>query len=323
MIDGSRTPKPSGAVSPTTLALVLLVLLASLLAGCGPEESGARPAPLSERTLTLAYVGWDESVAISHLAKVLLEERTDHGNVKLERVEPEAAFRGVADGEFDAFLNVRLPNHSALLREVEGDVATMDSWLIGTTRSSLAAPSYTNARDLEEIRRTGADRALGIRPYGSPITTPDDPVPADVLSKYGLENDFSHPDEEAMLREVERLYEDREPFVFLAWTPHWMNEEYDLNYIEDPERELGNLTVPARPHMIARKDLSERNPLAHALIDAMLLTEHQATSLQLAIREAGSPEKGARAWARDHKKLTDGWIESARNRISAREDREG
>lgn len=304
------------ALGSSALASLLILALAALAAGCGPEESGASPAPLSERTLTLAYVGWDENVAISNLTKVLLEERTDHGEVRLKSVGPEAAFRGVADGEFDAFLDVWLPNQSDLLREVEGDVATMNSWLIGTTRSSLAAPAYMNVRNLEGVRSTEARRVLGVRPGGTPLSTPAVAIPSGVLSKYGLQRDFDYPDESAMLREVDRLYKNREPFLFLAWTPHRMNERYEFNYIEDPDGELGDLTRPARPHMIARKDLIERDPLAHALIDAILMTESQATDLQLAIQKAGNPEKGAKAWAKDNKKLTDGWIESARSRIS-------
>jgi glycine betaine/proline transport system substrate-binding protein len=306
---------PSGAVW-----LLFILALAVLLAGCGPEESEAKPPPLSERTLTLAYVEWDESVAISYLTKVLLEERTDHGNVELKEVEPEAAYRGVADGEYDAFLDVWLPNHSALLEGVEGEVATMNSWLIGTTRSSLAAPSYMNARTLEGARSTDAERVIGVRAGGAPLSTPDVVVPSDVLSKYGLENDFDYPDEAAMLDEVDRLYENREPFLFLAWTPHRMNERYEFDYVEDPEGELTELTRPARPHMIARNDLIERDPLAHALIDAILMTESQATSLQLAIQKAGDPQEGVKVWAKTNKKLTEGWIESARNRISE-EDR--
>lgn len=310
-------PGPSGVAPLLVLALATLATLAALVAGCAPGESEARPsAPLPERTLTLAYVEWDESVAISNLTKVLLEEGTDHGEVKLKKVEPEAAFRGVADGKYDAFLDVWLPNHSEMLRGVEGEVATMNSWLIGTSRSSLAAPAYMNARTLEKARAAEARKVIGVRPGGAPMSTPSIALPSGVLAKYGLERDFDYPDEAAMLREVERLYENREPFLFLAWTPHRMNERYEFNYIEDPEGELADLTKPARPHMIARKDLIERDPLAHALIDAILMTESQATSLQVAIQKAGDPEKGAKAWAGDYEKLTDGWIESARNRVS-------
>jgi glycine betaine/proline transport system substrate-binding protein len=266
-------------------------------------------------------VGWDDNVAISSLTKVLLEERMNYREVELRDVEPEAAFQGVADGQLDALLAVRLPDQTAALEEVADDVATMNSWLVGTTRSSLAAPAYMDARTLEEARAAGASRALVIRPGGAPIgALSEDAVPADTLRDYGLEEDSGYPDASAMLEEVDRLYEEREPFLFVAWTPHWMNERYEFNYIEDHEV-LDDLTRPARPHMIARKDLIETDPLAHALIDAIVMTEYQATSLQLAIQDADDPEEGARAWARDNKKLTNGWIENARDRIS--EDQDG
>ena len=137
-------------------------------------------------------------------------------------------------------------------------------------------------------------------------------VPA-LPSRYPLEWDL-YPNTSAMLSEVDRLYEAKRPFVFLAYSPHWMNEEYELDYIEDPNGVLGDLTQPAWLHMVVRKDLREDDPLAYALLDVILMTEHQVHDLELTIRDAKSPLEGAKAWARDNEELIQGWIEAAKAR---------
>lgn len=292
------------------LPALLAVLAVVLVAGCGEETSAAPPDPAgpAEERVTIGYVGWDESVAVSHLTKVLLED-LGYEEVELRRVEePEAAYRGVAEGELDAFQDVWLPAHEKLLGSVGGEVRLLNPWLIGTTRSSLAVPSYMGVRSLDDLRASGAEKLVGAEPWAAPVGTPDR-LPPDL----DLERDL-YPSTQTMYGEVGRLYEARRPFVFVAWSPHWANEEYEFEYVEDPERVMGDLTRPARLHAIAREGLGEEDPLALALLDTILMAEHQVQGLERAIREADSPSEGAEAWVEDNGELTRSWLDAARAR---------
>jgi glycine betaine/proline transport system substrate-binding protein len=287
------------------LAVLLVVLLSS---GCGEANSAASPdavGPSGEK-VTLGYVGWEESVAVSNLTKVLLED-LGYKEVELRRFErPEAAYRAVAGGEIDAFQAVWLPTHEHHLGSVEDDVQLLGSWLIGTTRSSLAVPSYMGVRSIDGLRASGAEKLVGAEPGAAPIETPDR-LPAGL----DLERDL-YPDTRAMFDEVGRLYGAREPFAFVAWSPHWSNEEYEFEYVEDPERLMGDLTQPARVHVIVSEDLED--PLALALMDAIFMAEHQVQGLELAIREAGNASEGTEAWVQDHENLARHWTDTARAR---------
>lgn len=295
--------------SPRCLPALLAVLLAVLLSsGCGEANSAASSgtAGRDDEKVTLGYVGWEENVAVSNLTKVLLED-LGYEEVELRRFEaPEAAYRGVASGEIDAFHGVWLPNHEHLLGGVEEDVQLIDAWLIGTTRSSLAVPSYMGVRSLGELRDSGAEKLVGADPGAAPIETP-----ARLPAGLDLERDL-YPSTPAMFDEVRRLYEAREPFVFVAYSPHWSNEEYEFEYVEDPERLMGDLTRPARLHLIASEDLAD--PLALALLDTIFMAEHHVQGLELAIREAGNPSDGAEAWVEDNEGLTQSWLDKARAR---------
>ena len=298
----------------STLALLpgLLLALATGLLTAGCADANQANVSTNER-VSLGYVEWDESLAVANLTKVLLEEGLGYEEVELRRGEPEAILRDVASGDLDAFQGVWMPNHQSLFEEDE--VELLNPWLIGTTRSSLAAPAYMGVRNIEELEAAGPEKMVGVEPGAAPVETP-----IRFASRHHLEQDL-YPSTSAMLEEVDRLYEARRPFGFLAWSPHWMNEEYEFDYIEDPDGALGGLTKPARLHMVVRKDLGEVDPLAYALLDIILLDEHQVHDLELTIRDAESPQKGAEAWVRDNEELAQAWIEAARVRagLPARE----
>lgn len=39
-----------------------------------------------------------------------------------------------------------------------------------------------------------------------------------------------------MLSEVSRRTAKKQPVAFLGWSPHWMTLEFNLTFLEDPER---------------------------------------------------------------------------------------
>jgi glycine betaine/proline transport system substrate-binding protein len=287
------------------LLVSILVSGAGLLAGCG----GATDENPSDGKLTLGYVGWDESVAISNLTKVLLEEELGYVEVELRKGSPESVFRGVGSGELDAFQDVWLPHHKPLLEEAGGDVGLLLPWLVGTTRSSLAVPDYMGVRTVEQLGSIGEPRIVGLEPEAAPMGE----IPYGAVVEPPPEGS-TYPSTAGMLAEADRLYEAREPFVFVAWSPHWMNLRYDFEYLEDPEGVLGDVTQPARPYTVVREDLAQEEPVARALMDALEFTDYRISSLELEIQDAKTPEKGARSWIQEHEKLTEAWVESTEER---------
>lgn len=294
------------------LASLITTLLAALLialAGCGSEEA-SRSADASTLKLKVGYVGWGEDRAVAQLTKYLLERRLDHGEVELRRVNIREAYRDVASKKLDAFQSVQMPSQQAEFEKVADRTALFNSWIIGTTRASLAVPAYMNVRNPENLDSAAAARVLTVRPDASPVGK----IPSAALADYGLRVEREYPDAPAMLDEVDKLYKKEEPFVFIAWSPHWLNEEYDINYLEDPKGSLSEITRPGSLHMLVRKDLIDKDPTAHALMDAIVMTETETTNLQVSIRNAKTPEDGVRNWTDDNKKLVKDWVKAARDR---------
>jgi glycine betaine/proline transport system substrate-binding protein len=136
-------------------------------------------------------------------------------------------------------------------------------------------------------------------------------LPKQVIPRYGLDQELVQAPTEAMLAEVEKRYRAREPFAFVAWEPHWMNEVYDLDYLRDPKGALGTLTEPSDVSTLVRNGLEQDDPAAYAFMDRLELTEAEVTNLQTTIREADDPVEGARAWVGENREVVEPWVEAA------------
>ncbi|MGH3087038.1 MAG: glycine betaine ABC transporter substrate-binding protein [Rubrobacteraceae bacterium] len=296
--------RKAGAESGSWLLAPLLVVFYLLVAGCSASTGEVTSDSELDRSLTIAHAGWSESAALANLTKVVFEDELDY-EVKLVSTGPEAAFEGVARREFDAFQGIWRPRHNGLISEHEGEINMLGRWLYGETRASLAAPSYMEVRRIEDLE--GAGRALILDPEASAFGE----IPGEVFERHDLEPSV-FPDSSAMMDEVGRLYEAEEPFVFFAYSPHWMNLRYDFDYLEGAEL-LENMNRPSTLHSAARAGLGLEDPAAYVLLDSMVLTEYHIESLQLSIHEAQNPREGARDWAEANEALIESWVEAARS----------
>jgi glycine betaine/proline transport system substrate-binding protein len=297
---GGKATKTS--IKHSAAIFALLVLGAFALAGCGGLGQG--------KELVLANIGWDENVAVSNLTKVLLEDELDYERIDIDTSEDlDATYQGVASGELDAFQDVWLPNQEALLEQVAGDVEHLDPWFLGETKQGMAVPAYMDVRSIDELDETDADFIFGIEPSSVMM----EEVGEEVIPAYGLQQQLVEAPTAGMLAEVDRLYAHKEEFVFLAWSPHWMNQSYKIRYLEDPKDAMGPTNDPAECSTIVREDLRREDPVAYAFIDALELTEEQINDLESVINEEDDPLAGARRWASENREVVRPWIKAARN----------
>ena len=283
-------------------AILALVLSAFALTSCGGFGQ--------DKWLSLANIGWDENVAVSSLTKVLLEDELDYTSVEINSAEElDSAYRNVASGELDAFQDVWLPNQEALLEQVAEDVEHLDPWFLGETKQGMAVPAYMEVRSIDQLNGTDAELIFGIEPSAVMMQE----VGEEVMAAYDLKQELVEGPTAGMLAEVEQLYAYREPFVFLAWSPHWMNQRYEIRYLEDPKDAMGATNDPAECSTIVREGLQDEDPVAYAFMDALALTEEQINDLESMINDEGNPLAGARRWASENREVVRPWIEAARN----------
>ena len=278
---------------------LLIVFLAILTSGCGGGASG--------RTIDIADIGWTENTAIAQLTKVLLEEQLGYEEVIVHTSDLESVYGDVAEGNLDAFQDVWLPNQRGLLESVQDSVEQLSFSYEGETEQGIAVPTYMDVTSLDQLNQSDADLILGIEP-GSVVMGV---IYDEVMPAYDLPQKLVEGPTQGMLTEVEKRYRGREEFALVAWSPHWMNQRFDLRYLEDPEDAFGELNDPARITAIVNEDLPQDDPVAMAFMDALILDEDQLNDLESAINEAGNPQEGARGWAEDNPEVWEPWVEAA------------
>lgn len=276
--------------------------MATLAIGCGGGDG--------TKTLDIADIGWTENTAIANLTKVLLEEELGYDQVLINnRAELTEVYEAVATGELDAFQDVWLPNQQDLLSSVEEDVEQLSFSYQGQTEQGITIPSYMDINSLDQLNESEAEMLFGIEPESVIMQR----ISEEVIPAYNLKQKFVESSTDAMLAEIDNYYRNQEEFAFVAWSPHWMNQKYDLKYLEDPKDALGELNDPARITTIVNEDLPEDDPVATAFMDALKLDEEQLNDLESTINEAGEPEEGARQWAQENRDVWQPWVEAAQS----------
>jgi glycine betaine/proline transport system substrate-binding protein len=284
---------------------LLLLAAGALAAGCGFGGGG---------DLTLGYLGWDENVANSYLTKVLLEDELGYENVELKLADDVGSvYKDLIEGNTDAFLDAWMPNHEQFVERGGGRIeVSKEPWYVDQTRYGIAVPDYMqDVRTISDLDSSGADMITGIEP-GAVLMKK---IQTDVVPQYRLQSSLVEATTPAMLAELEQAYSMQEPFVFLAWSPHWMNQEYEFRYLSDPKNAMGSVDSPQTLHSVTREKFAEDEPAAYALINAMKLDEDQVGSLELAINKAEDPEAGVRRWLeeKENRELVRPWVEAAKN----------
>ena len=288
---------------------MLALLVAVLAAGCGDGWPGSS----GDKTLTLGSIGWTENVAVSTLTKVVMEDELGYEGVQIKGpLELGPLFQGVSGGDLAAFQDVWLPNNQSYLDnpQIKNDVELLDPWYESQTAYGIAVPDYMDIQSLEELDQAGTDQITGIEPSASfhPV------IHDEVIPGYGLDIKLVESSTAAMLAELKRKYEAKEPIVFLAWSPHWMNAKYDFHYLDDPKDLQGEFNDPSRITTVVNEDLPDENPVAYAFLKAISLDEEQVNQMEADINEAGAddPEKGVRNWLEDNRDVVQPWIEAAK-----------
>ena len=283
----------------------MLLVAGALGVGCGFGGGGG---------LTLGYLDWDENVANATLTKVLLEDHLGYQNVELKLADDVGpAYQDLIDGETDAFQDAWMPNHREFVEEGRGRIEILKKpWYVGKTRYGIAVPDYMHGVDsIADLDHSGTDMITGLQPGAVMM----EKIEAKVIPRYRLHSSLVEATTPAMLAGLEKAYRMQEPFVFLAWSPHWMNQEYDFRYLSDPKNAMGSVDAPQSLHAVTREGLADDEPAAHALIGAMRLNEDQIGSLEISINNADEPETGVRRWLREreNRELIGPWVEAAKN----------
>lgn len=256
------------------------------------------------KKVTLAYVEWSDAVAVTNIAKALLEE--EGYNVEIVSVSAAAMWKSVSTSSADGMLAAWLPStHENYYAEVKDEVVNLGPNLEGT-RIGLVVPEYVEIESISQLN-SHADRfnskIIGIDPGAGIMSTTEEALKAYKMNNMKL-MESSGATMTAVLAEKIRK---KEPVVVTGWTPHWKFARYDLKYLKDPKKVYGGAE---HIDTVVRKGLKADMPEVYRILDNIKWTPEQCAKVMVMNQDKGSdPYSNAKKFLQEHPELKQQWLQ--------------
>ncbi|SDN90204.1 glycine betaine/proline transport system substrate-binding protein [Halomonas shengliensis] len=298
---------------PLTLALAGALLAAPLTW----SSAALAEEPAQVRFSVPAWPGVTVKTA---LASQLLE--TLGYEVRQQELGSTITYEALTQGELDAFLAAWLPAQNGMYETTleKGLIVDLGNNVDGA-RLGFAVPTYvyeagvTSAEDLadEEIAEKLGRTVYSIEVGSGMSDTLNEAVENDT---YGLADwDLSETSTPGMLSAADAAINREEWIVFAGWTPHWMNIEYDIRYLDDTQDMWGPDGGRSDVKTLVTTDFSESNPNATRLLDQLVFSaDDQSAMIRGFSYEEREPEEVALQWLRDNPERVAAFLEGVTTR---------
>lgn len=266
-------------------------------------------ATLKDKTIKIAWIPWDEDVAITYLWEHILAEK----GYKVELLMADAGpiFEGVSSGDIDVFMDAWSPvTHEDYLKRYEGKYQILGTWYDQATLN-WTVPAYLDDINTIDDLKANADifdnRIIGIEP-GAGITRLSQ---ESVVPTYGLESmNFVTGSTVAMLAELQSAIKDQKPIAVTLWHPHWAYSSFELKDLEDPQGALGDAE---ELKVICTLDFTDEYPEVAAWFKNFKMSDEQLAELEdIVINQygVGDEDKGVKKWLEnpENKTLVESWL---------------
>lgn len=277
---------------------VLFSMIFGLLASAAAQE------------VRFGYVEWPEAVVKTAVVSSVLEalgyETSSHS------LSVPLVLKGVSTGDLDVFVETWWPSMASMVAPYLDDGSlTVSARNLEGTLYRAAVPTYvyeagvTSLADLAaNIERFGGDY-YGIEPGNDGNEIMRRAIEADT---YGLSGwTLIESSEQGMLAAVERAVRRGDWIVFSGWQPHWMNDAFEMSYLDDPDDIWGGEGYVAT---VANTAYLEANPnLARFFGQVRVSLDDQAGWIDLYGQQGRDPEEVADAWLRANLATITTWTE--------------
>ncbi|MFW5758515.1 MAG: glycine betaine ABC transporter substrate-binding protein [Bacteroidota bacterium] len=248
--------------------------------------------------MLMLYTDWTESIALTHLAKFLLERDLDI-EVTLKLTDIETIFNDIAAGDADVFVDAWLPStHSRYFAKYQGSVVDLGYNYL-EARTGLVVPDYMDVESIEDLKNHYTGPIIGIDTTAGIMRNANR-----VISFYNLENELIISSDLEMSTKLEHAVNRREDIVITGWKPHWIFHRFDLKYLRDPKSVFNQ---SERIHTIARIGFDEDHPDATEFLQRMILTEKQINSLLFQMKLQPDPLVAIENWVEENEIVVNKW----------------
>lgn len=112
----------------------------------------------------------------------------------------------------------------------------------------------------------------------------------------------------AMMAELKKAYDAKEPIIITGWSPHWKFSSFDLKFLDDPKGSFGGAEDI---HTIVRKGLEQEVPGAYMILDQFSWKPGDMEDVMVEIENGLSAEDAAEKWIEANPEKTAQWTKGA------------
>ena len=277
---------------------ILLFALTALIMGIAACGAGSKKG---DKKITIAYVNWAEGVAMTQLAKNILEKKGY--TVTLKNADVAPVFAAVAGGDADIFLDTWMPVTHHNYMETFGDKVTILNTNFNGARIGLVVPDYVAVNNITELN--SAKDKLGGHIVGIDAGAGIMGKAEEAVNAYQLDYQLQSSSEAAMMATLKKSIDEKQPIVITGWAPHWMFSRYKLRFLEDPKKVFGETE---KIQTIANNEFSIADTVAVSFFRKFQLNGEQMGSLMGVLADADGKEDAAISeWIKNNRELVGSW----------------
>ena len=286
---------------------IALILLAAALIFTGPAYGA--------KEVRFGSVSWTGVTVKTELGKHILDSIGYEASIK--NLSVPIVYKALDMGDIDIFLGNWMPSMESIANKFfeKGSVVKYVANMPGA-KYTLAAPSYVVAGGLKDFKDIAkyADK-LDHKIYGIEPGNDGNLIIQSMIdsNKFGLgEFNIVATSEPIMLSEVKTLSKEGKWVVFLGWSPHYMNEIIDMEYLTGSTGETfgdndGTATVFTNIH----KGFDKKMPNVGHFLENFVFPISMINEVSLMMQNNDDLHHGEAglAYLKDHPEVYKGWLE--------------
>lgn len=265
---------------------IILILSVAIFSSCERRH---------KQDVLILYPNWADGIAITHLGKIILEEKGY--SVTIKRLEPGPIFAALSRGDADLYMDAWLPyTHKDYWDRYSNKLDTLGSVFKGGT-TGLVVPTYVDINSIEELN-ANKDK-FGSKIYGIGVGAGIYFNTEKSIKEYNLQLSQQPSSETSMVTALKKAIANKEWIVITGWKPHFMWSNFDLKTLDDPKNTYPTDAIK----IITRKGFSSDKPEITSILQKYTLSEDMLNELMVDVDKSSDPEIGAKIFYDKYKDI--------------------
>jgi glycine betaine/proline transport system substrate-binding protein len=266
-------------------------------------------------TVKLGDPGWSDIAVTNGIASFLLDSLGYQPQIQTLAVP--IIFAGLHKGQVDVFLGNWMPaqqsNYDKFVASGKVDKLVEN---LGGTEYTLAVPSYAfdaGVQSFADLEAHAGKFKRTIYGIGSGAPANESIKQMIAANEFGLKDwNLVESSEQAMLVQVGRAVKRQQFVVFLGWTPHPMNVQYEMRYLKGGEQYFG---ASGQVNTLARKGYAAQCPNIGKLLSNLTFTQTMENSIMdRVLSKQASNAQAIKAWLQANPQVLEAWLQGVSSR---------